>query len=404
MTPGPAKNSSWRAEPDFPVRTTVLAPKIARVGGTNRGKNSDSICMVLHDLRGGGAERACLRLARGLVQRGRHVQLVLVRGEGAYLADIPAGVEITVLDAPSVLAAFGPLRRYLRARRPAAVFSALTHMNLVTVAAVKSARIRTRLVISERNQISDKARTAEGFRRRLTYRLVPLVYRGAHRIVSVSQGVADDLRAFAHLPKRKIAVIPNPVFDADVAQLAREEPSHIWFSDKAAPVILAVGRLHPQKGFDVLLRAFAHLRETMPARLIILGEGSERTSLLSLARQLGIEDDLSLPGFAANPFAFMARAQLFVLSSRWEGFPNALVEAMACGTPVVSTDCPSGPREILDAGGYGRLVPPDDARALCNAMTDALWQGRDDGSARRRAEHYSVEAAAERYLTLLEPA
>ena len=394
------RNSYWRAEPDFSVRTTVIASKSAAREGLSA---SSGICMVLHDLRGGGAERACLRLARGLIQRGCHVNLVLVRGEGAYLADIPAGAEITVLDAPNVLAALKPLRRHLRGKRPSAVFSALTHMNLVTIAAVKLSGIRTRLVVSERNQISDKARTAEGLRRRFTYAAVPLLYRGADAIVSVSQGVSDDLHKFARLPSHKLNVIPNPVFDADLPIAAREEPGHAWLRDDGAPVILAAGRLHPQKGFDVLLQAFAKLRQCAAARLIILGEGTEREKLTALGEELGITADLSLPGFAANPFACMARAQLFVMSSRWEGFPNALVEAMACGVPVVSTDCPSGPAEILEAGRYGRLVPPDSVAELADAMSETLWHGRDDGSARRHAEQFSVTAAAERYLSLLEP-
>lgn len=360
------------------------------------------IAIVLHDLRGGGAERAMLRLARGIAAMGRSVELVLIKGDGAYLADIPSGVDVRVLDCPRVSRAIPALAGYFRQTRPKAVLSALTHMNLATVAAARLAGLRSRLVVSERNQISSKAREATTFWQQATYRAVPLAYRGADTVVAVSHGVADDLARFGRLSESKIRVIHNPVFDEDVETLARAPANHDWFEQSGPPIVLAVGRLHRQKGFDVLLEAFAIARAEIDCRLVIVGEGQERAALMADAERLGLAYDIDLPGFLGNPFALMARAGAFVLSSRWEGFPNALVEAMACGAPVIATTCPSGPREILADGRYGALVPVDDPHALAKALVAALREPPDTRASQARAQSFSVSAAARRYLDVLE--
>jgi glycosyltransferase involved in cell wall biosynthesis len=360
--------------------------------------------MVLHDLRGGGAERACLRLARGLVASGRQVELVLVRGEGAYLSEVPAGVRLTELNRPRVSQAIWALARHFRRTRPKVVLSALTHMNLATILAARLSGTGARVVISERNQISSKAREARGVWQRALYRAVPLVYRAADKVVAVSGGVAADLSHFGRLPGSKIRVINNPVFDPDIISLSQQPPPHRWFEPDGPPIILAAGRLHRQKGFDVLLRAFAIARAEQDCRLVILGEGPERAALAAQAQQSGLGYDIDLPGFCKNPFALMARAGVFVLSSRWEGFPNALVEAMACGAPVIATNCPSGPHEILDGGKIAPLVPVDDADALGRALLGALASRPDTAMSRDRAHLFSVSAAAGRYLDALERA
>lgn len=360
------------------------------------------IAIVLHDLRGGGAERAVLRLARGMAAAGRQIELILVRGEGAYLGDIPPTVGLKVLDKPRVSQAIGALAGHLRRTRPRAVLSALTHMNLATVAAARLSRVPMRLVLSERNQISAKAREAAGTWQRLVYCAVPHVYRAADAIVAVSGGVAADLAKFGGLSKKKISVIHNPVFDTDVETRARAPVMHPWFEQKGPPIILAAGRLHRQKGFDVLLEAFAIARGEVDCRLVILGEGPERATLMATAERLGLAYDIDMPGFSDNPFPLMRRAGAFVLSSRWEGFPNALVEAMACGAPVIATDCPSGPREILRGGRYGTLIPPENAQALGRALIASLTARPDTQISETRAQSFSVAAAATQYLDVLE--
>lgn len=362
------------------------------------------IAIVMHDLRGGGAERACLRLARGMVASGRQVELILVRGEGAYASEIPAGVKVTILDRPRVSRTIGALAAHFRRSRPKAVLSALTHTNLATIAAAHLSGAAPRIVVSERNQMSAKARDARSAWQRAIYRVAPLAYRMVDRVVAVSGGVAEDLSRFARLPDAKLHVIHNPVFDPDIEQMALAPAAHPWFEPSGPPIILAAGRLHRQKGFDTLLRAFAIARAEMDCRLVILGEGGERAALGEQAQHCGLGYDIDMPGFCENPFPLMARAGVFVLSSRWEGFPNALVEAMACGAPVVATDCPSGPREILEDGRLAPLVPVDDAEALARAMLETLARRPDTSASRARAQGFSIAAATAQYLQALEEA
>jgi len=385
--------------PNLASGATCFAPDARAL---SRAQDPGAIALVLHDLRGGGAERACLRLARGMAASGRQVEIILVRGEGVYLSEIPAGVTLTVLDRPRVSQAIWALARHFRRTRPKAILSALTHMNIATILAARIAGVASRVVISERNQISAKAREARTRWQQALYRAVPFVYGAADRVVAVSAGVASDLSHFGRLPDGKIRVIHNPVFDPDIAALSRQPVAHSWFVPGGPPIILAVGRLHRQKGFDVLLEAFAKARAEVDCRLVILGEGPERAALAAQSERLGLAYDIDMPGFCENPFPLMARAGAFVLSSRWEGFPNALVEAMACGAPVIATDCPSGPHEILDGGRIAPLVPVDDADALGRALLATLSSPPDTACAQLRAQMFSVSAAADQYLTALE--
>jgi glycosyltransferase involved in cell wall biosynthesis len=277
-------------------------------------------------------------------------------------------------------------------------------MNLATIVAARLSGVSPRVVVSERNQISAKAREARGVWQRALYRAVPLIYRSADKVVAVSGGVADDLARFGRLSAGKIRVIHNPVFDPDIELMSRAPLTHPWFTPDGPPIVLAAGRLHRQKGFDVLLRAFAIARAEVDCRLVILGEGADRAGLMEQVDQSGLGYDIDMPGFCDNPFPLMARAGVFVLSSRWEGFPNALVEAMALGAPVVATDCPSGPHEILKGGEIAPLVPVDDAQALGRALIATLSQRPDTSASRARAQSFSVAIAAEQYLDALERA
>lgn len=383
------------------IRIREFRPGLTRASG-KASSATGHIAIVLHDLRGGGAERAILRLARGMAAAGRRIELILVRDEGAYRGEIPSGIGLKVLNRLRVSQSVGALAAHFRRTRPRAVLSALTHMNLATVAAARLSRVPLRLVLSERNQISSKAREAAGAWQRMLYRAVPHFYRAADAIVAVSGGVAADLATFGRLPEKKIRVIHNPVFDMDVETRAEAPLTHPWFERKGPPIILAAGRLHRQKGFDLLLEAFAIARADVDCRLVILGEGPERTALLATAERLGLAYDIDMPGFAENPFPLMRRAGAFVLSSRWEGFPNALVEAMACGAPVIATDCPSGPREILGGGRYGTLVLPENPHALGRALIATLTARPDTQISQTRAQSFSVASAAAQYLDVLE--
>ncbi|WP_207477673.1 glycosyltransferase [Arenibaculum pallidiluteum] len=362
------------------------------------------IAVFLQDLYGGGAERVMLLLAGAIARRGVDVDLVLIRREGAYLEQVPPGVRVHELGTRRMSKSVGALARYLRAERPEAVLTALVHVNVGALLAAMLAG-RTRVIVTEHNQISRNYAALRSPLLRAAYRLVPQLYRRAARIVAVSSGVADDLHRFSGLDRRRIDVVHNPIVAADLPARAAEPVSHPWLRPGQPPVVMAVGRLNPQKDFETLIRAFAALRARRAARLIILGEGDERAALQRLAGELGVANEVDMPGFVDNPYAHMAKASLFVLSSRFEGLPTVLVEAMACGTPVVATDCPSGPREILEDGALGGLVPVGDADALALAMEQALDAPVTAERLKARASDFAVERAVDRYLELvLEPA
>ena len=358
------------------------------------------LALYLPSLRGGGAERVMVTLANSFAVRGLAIDLVLAKAEGAYLVEVAPSVRVVDLSACGVLASLPVLAGYLRREQPRAMLSAMNHANVIALLARRLAGVTTRLVVSEHANFS-QSMTVEPSRRG---RLMPWFMRGAYPwadgVVAVSAGVADDLARAIALPRESIKVIYNPVVGEQTLCLANAPLDHPWFAPGEPPVVLGVGRLTAQKDFDVLIRAFASVRKMRPARLMILGEGELRPELEALVRQLGIGADVALPGFQANPLAYMRRAALFVLSSRFEGLPTVLVEAMACGTPLVSTDCPSGPAEILEGGKWGRLAPVGDAQALAEAMLATLAETRHPDVA-HRARDFGVDRAVDGYLRAL---
>jgi glycosyltransferase involved in cell wall biosynthesis len=235
----------------------------------------------------------------------------------------------------------------------------------------------------------------------LRYAPIRRTYPRIDHIVAVSAGVAEDTVRIARLPRERISVIRNPVITPDLERLAAEPCPHPWLAPGQPPVILGAGRLQRQKDFPTLIRAFARLQRGRDCRLAILGEGGSRPKLEALIGQLGLSDRVALLGFQDNPYPYLARARLFVLSSAWEGSPNVLTEAMALGTPVVSTDCPSGPFELLDGGRFGPLVPVGDVEALAAAMQRTLEQGLAPGVLRSAVAEYEQGRSAARYLKVL---
>jgi glycosyltransferase involved in cell wall biosynthesis len=392
----------------------------------------------LPSLAGGGAEAVTLNLARGFVERGHRVSLILCRLRGPLLERVPERVELLGLKASPawqararalaadpggagamlkpillarkshrVLRYLPGLTRYLRQERPKVLLSALPYPNLTAVWAKRLAGASTQVVVSEHNTLSRNIADDRPWRKRFLPPLMGRGYAAADHIIAVSDGVADDLSSCAGLPRERITTVYNPVVTPDLVSRSEAPLDHPWFEPGAPPVVLAAGRLVPQKDFPMLLRAFARLRAARPARLMILGQGrgsEPAAALWELARELGVAEDFALPGFVDNPFAYMARASVFVLSSAWEGFGNVLVEAMVCGCPVVSTDCPSGPSEILEAGRFGALVPIGDDAAMAGAIAACLDDPPDPAALRRRAEAFSMERAVDAYLKVLLPA
>lgn len=359
-----------------------------------------TITLVIASMSGGGAERAVAKLASGFAAQGERVDLVLARAEGPYLTELHPAVRVVDLGARRFAAALVPLARYLRANRPVVVFSALDYVNVITILARALSGVRVPLVVSERNTLSSAVANTRRRRTRWMPRFIRWTYPHADAVVAVSDGVAADLVAMCGLAPTSVSVLNNPVVTPEVVRMRAEPVEHPWLRDTTTPTVVAVGRLVPQKDFATLLEAFAVARRSRTARLLILGSGPERAALEQLAERLGIPEDVALPGFHANPYPAMAAAHVFVLSSRWEGSPGVLIEAMSCGTPVIATDCPSGPRQILDGGRYGRLVPPGNASAMAEALVDAL-DGRVPPPPYESWQPYEQNASVEAYLDLL---
>ena len=360
------------------------------------------LALFLPSLHAGGAERVMLNLAKGFSEKGIKVDLVLAKAEGPLLSYVPKNVRIVDLKAKRTLYSLHGLIQYIKTERPKALLSTMYHANIIAIWAKILARIPLRLVIREDNTTSLRIRSEESLRGRW---IIPILIKGFYRyadvIIAVSQGVAEDLKKLTYILQDKIRVIYNPIDLSKIFMLADEHLDYPWFNDY--PVILGAGRLVPQKDFETLIKAFAIVKRTLPAKLVILGEGKEREKLEQLIKDLKLEGDVSLPGFTNNPYKYMKKSSIFVLSSRFEGFANVLVEAMALGTPVVSTDCPSGPAEILEGGKWGRLVPVGDPMALAEAIIQTLkYNSLDIKALQKRAMDFSMDRIIPTYLEVLE--
>ena len=364
------------------------------------------LAIFLPALHGGGAERTMLSLAGGIAERGYHVDLVLAQAEGPYLSHVPSSVRLVDLGEGRLVNKLRTIRRlpsfiaYLRKERPDALLSALTQANLFALTARRLAGMPRRVVVNEQNTLSQDANSGSWrFEWMLPYG-ARFCYGWADNVVGVSQGVADDLVQKIGVPKDLVRVIHNPGVTRELSEKADTPLDHPWFQPGEPPVFLGVGRLIRQKDFPTLIKAFALVRQTHEARLLILGEGPERPQLVALAQLLNVATDIGLPGFIENPYAYMARSVAFVLSSRWEGLPTVLMEALCCGAPIVSTDCPSGPREILQEGKIGRLVPVGDHEALAQGMIDAL-DGKIPRPTPESQQPYTLETVVEQYVDIL---
>jgi glycosyltransferase involved in cell wall biosynthesis len=379
-----------------------------------------------------------LNLATGFLAKGREVDIVLCQAKGAFLDEIPAGATMIELEATGGLRArwiiarsnlqdffvrlrpvllakktapevarIRSLQRYIVASQPDVILSALPYANLSAIWAKELSGSRVPVIVSERIALSSYCAAPSNSRKwrwRYLPELVRRTYPKANRVVAVSDHVADELITTIGLHQDSVITVHNPVVDDNLRTRAQQPLEHPWFAQDEPPVILAAGRFTEQKDFATLIRAFAAVRADREARLVILGEGRLRDDLEQLVCTLGIQADVYMPGFVENPFQYMARASVLVLSSAYEGLPGVLIQALACGCPVVSTDCPGGSSEILEDGNYGALVSIGNADEMAKAVLAEL----DDPTPReillRRAEDFSVERAVNSYLALLDTA
>jgi glycosyltransferase involved in cell wall biosynthesis len=394
---------------------------------------SGVIAFYLSDLKGGGVQRIVLKIAQAFADRGHTVDLVVCQPEGELASLLGDKLHLHALEPADYLASrlaafraapklawlaprvlFGrryssktllylpALAEYLRKRCPSVLYAATPFLNLEAVLARRLAKASLRVVLSEHSQFSVDLPKLKR-RAKVLAPAMRYAYPQADEIIAVSQGVAEDLRRVLGLPNERVKVVYNPVVGADFFRRMQEPVDHPWFQDPSVPVVVAVGRLARQKDYPTLLRAFALLRKERLARLAILGSGNDnmRARLESLVQDLGLVSEVAFLGFKPNPLPYIARAALLVLSSLREGLPTVLIESLACGTPVVSTDCLSGPAEILAGGRYGRLVPVGDPTALAKAMAETLAHPPERALLQRRAFDFDESRAIKTYEALL---
>lgn len=355
-----------------------------------------SVSLFLYSFRGGGAEKMMVTLANELAHRDHEVDLVLVDDSGPNQSRVDPKVTQTVIGGNSLLSMISNLWKYLMRREQDVLLSTLELPNVASVVAGKATSVPVVLRIASVN--SKRSRHGK-------YRLIPhlkrLSYPRADAIVAISDGVGRDVARITGMDPADTTTIYNPAYEPDVPELARKSVDLEWLTDHEKRVAIGVGHFKPQKDFATLIRAVDRVNDQQELYLVLLGEGELEQELRTLAKQLGIQDRVNFPGYVENPYAYMARANVFVLSSTFEGFGNVIVEAMACGTPVVSTDCPGGPTEILDGGTYGSLVPVGDDRAMAEAIRDQLSSPTDPDHLQSRVRDFSIEQVVDQYETVV---
>ncbi|QIK36702.1 glycosyltransferase [Caldichromatium japonicum] len=345
-----------------------------------------------------GVDRLARHLLPALARRGYQVDLLKIRNHGPELAADTPGLRVLDLGVRHTLTALPGLIAYLKRAQPDVLLTDKDRVNRLALAARTIASVSTRLILRIGTTVSVDLASRNRLECWVQRRSIRFLYPLADRVLVPSQGAADDLACYTGLDRRHIQAVPSPIVPASLFENTLPPPDHPWFAPGEPPVILGLGELCARKDFATLIRAFARVRAQRPCRLMILGRGRQRERLLMLTAELGMSRDVEFPGFVPGPYAYLDHARLFVLSSRWEGLPFALVEALAVGTPAVATDCPSGPREVLEGGRYGRLVPVGDDCALAEAIDATLDAPLPRAVLQQTARRFEIESATSAYL------
>jgi glycosyltransferase involved in cell wall biosynthesis len=376
----------------------VPASGLAASGGTR----AMSVAIYLHDLSGGGVERQSLIIAEEFRRHGVDVTLVVHRLRGQLLGQVPAGLRVIDLGSSRTLQDVPRLIRFMRREQPDILVANVDLNNVAALLAKGLAFTRTKLVICQHNPISSGYLRSENW----VYRYVGVSYKllcpFIDRAVAVSCGVAEELVSLAGVPRQRVLTINNPVVGPDFQERCDAHIDHPWFNQPDRPVFVTAGRLVAQKDHETMLRALAIHRRTCDSRLILLGTGPRQTDLIALTERLGLTEAVDFKGFEPNALPYFRQADAFLLSSRGEGFGNVIVEALGCGTPVISSRCEHGPAEILDHGRFGVLVEPGDPQAMAAAMNGvaSLRTRFPADLLRQRASEFSYASCASRYLAM----
>ncbi|WP_170977265.1 glycosyltransferase [Halorussus salinisoli] len=366
----------------------------------------DDISIFIPSFSVGGAEQMAINLSSEFADMSVNVELVVARNKGGLAKKVGSNVSVEELefdiDKFPLPFCVRRLSQYIDDHRPDIVLSLMKHTNITAISAKLLASHSPTMIVSERNHISRSLNQHPIHKRKTLKNLMRILYPYADHIIAISEGVSKSLQDEIRVQEKKISVIYNPVVTNKLLKKATEPIDHHWFQNEQTPVVLGVGRLHPQKNFETLLKAFALVRSNIDAKLLILGEGKEREKLKTLAEDLGIEEYLCMPGNVDNPYKYMSQSSVFVLSSAWEGFGNVIVEALACECPVVSTDCHSGPSEILARGEYGRLVPVRDEGRMAEAITQTINGDKiPDNKLKNRSMDFQSDNIAKKYLDII---
>ncbi|MEQ1437870.1 glycosyltransferase [Fontimonas sp. SYSU GA230001] len=362
-----------------------------------------SLAILAHDFGDGGVERMVINTCNGLAERGVTVYLLMSDVRARFIDALSPQVRLITLGREHPQAR---VVDFLREHQPGVMITAKLTDDALALRARTQAGLRTPLYFRVGNPLVGRllARSRNPLRRWWQIRSMRQLYAQADGCIAVSRGIGTDLVENLKVPPSKVHVLPNPTVTPTLFEQARQTPAHRWFegADAGLPVVLGIGGLRKQKNFGVLVQAFAQVRARRPCRLLILGDGRQRQRLLTLAARLGVGDDVDLPGWQTNPYAYMARASVFALSSLWEGSPNVLVEAAALGVPVVAADCVGGgARDILQDGRCGEIVPPNDAAALAAAISRALETPLPAERIREAATPFTVANSAAAYIRAL---
>lgn len=356
------------------------------------------IALFIESLEGGGEQRIMVNLSNHLASLGYPVEIVVTRSNGVFESQLSPIIQLISLGYRKPHYSLFAFIKYLNQNKPAIVISTLELINLIALLGKRITRSDGRFIIRVALMVSAKRHR---FGKRLLEKsIIQALYPSADEIIAVSKGVAEDLSDFANIDRNRITTLYNPVISEELIHQSHEPVKHPWFADGQPPVILGVGRLTEQKNFEMLIRAFHRIQKQIDCRLVILGEGERRKNLETLITELEINEKVDMPGFVINPYAFMRNSAVFVLTSNSEGLPTVLIEALSCGAHVISTDCPSGPREILNNGKYGTLVPIGEVDPLVKAILE-VFQGKKTDIPTKWLEQFTVENSLEKILILI---
>ena len=358
----------------------------------------DKIAFFIPSFNGGGAQKVIVNLANAMCKKNYQVDLLVVNNTGPFKTNVNSKISIVDLSAKRLITSLIPLIKYLNSEKPSILITAMTHVNLVAIIAKMLYRSNCKIIVTEHSNTKNNLQSLSLPNIIVFKSLIRYLYPKADKIVAVSDGVAKSLSVDFQLANSKIQTIYNPIVSDDLIIQSKKTVNHKWLNEKKIPVFLSVGRLSPEKDYPTLIRAFDKVRMIIPSKLIILGEGASRAELSDLIIALNLEKDVDLYGFCENPYAFMRSCDVFVLTSLWEGFGNVLAEALVCNTKVISTNCESGPSEILENGKWGTLVHVSDVNALAEAMISNIHKRKIKTEI--RANDFTIEKSVNSYIQL----